>query len=398
MERIHFIETVRLQNILSYGPDSTEFHLGPLNVLIGPNASGKSNFIEALSILAAAPVDIQTPFREGGGVSEWIWKGTPQAQTATVEATLAYRVNPKRPLRYRLSFTPDYQARFVLNDEVIEDACFYAPASAPKSYYSYRNGQPEIRAKGDDLSERLLTREDVKSDQSILSQVRDPMSYLELTIIGAVFSNIYFYREFPLGRSSRIRLPQQVDLPQHALTEDGSNLAVILNYLQNDPGARKRIQQWMQEFYPSIRHIHSRFLGGTVQVFFEEDKLNSNIPATRLSDGSLHFLCLLIALINPHTPSLICIEEPETGLHPDVIPGLAKLLVEASERSQIIVTTHSDILVDALSETPEAVVICEKVDGATQLRRLDADKLKIWLDKYRLGELWTRGQLGGNLW
>ena len=86
------------------------------------------------------------------------------------------------------------------------------------------------------------------------------------------------------------------------------------------------------------------------------------------------------------------------GLHPDVIPKLAKLLVEASERSQIFVTTHSDILVDALSDTPEAVVICEKVDGATQLRRLDKDELQVWLEKYRLGELWTSGHLGGNLY
>lgn len=86
------------------------------------------------------------------------------------------------------------------------------------------------------------------------------------------------------------------------------------------------------------------------------------------------------------------------GLHPDVIPKLAKLLVEASERSQIIVTTHSDILVDALSDTPEAVIICEKVDGATQFQRLNADDLKVWLDKYRLGDLWTSGHLGGNLY
>ena len=86
------------------------------------------------------------------------------------------------------------------------------------------------------------------------------------------------------------------------------------------------------------------------------------------------------------------------GLHPDMIPKLAKLLVEASERSQIFVTTHSDIFVDALTDTPEAVVICEKIDGATQLRRLDADDLKVWLEKYRLGELWTSGELGGNLY
>ena len=87
-------------------------------------------------------------------------------------------------------------------------------------------------------------------------------------------------------------------------------------------------------------------------------------------------------------------------MHPDIIPEVAKLLVEASSRSQIFVTTHSDILVDALTDVPETVIVCEKVDGATQLRRLDADELKPWIAeyKYRLGELWTRGQIGGNRW
>ena len=86
------------------------------------------------------------------------------------------------------------------------------------------------------------------------------------------------------------------------------------------------------------------------------------------------------------------------GLHPDIIPEVAKLLIEASSRSQIFVTTHSDVLVDALSEVPAAVVVCEKVDGATQLRRLDAESLEPWLKEYGLGHLWTRGELGGNRW
>ena len=86
------------------------------------------------------------------------------------------------------------------------------------------------------------------------------------------------------------------------------------------------------------------------------------------------------------------------GCIPDIIPEVAKLLIEASSRSQIFVTTHSDVLVDALSEVPEAVVVCEKVDGATQLRRLDKESLEPWLKEYGLGHLWTRGELGGNRW
>ena len=135
---------------------------------------------------------------------------------------------------------------------------------------------------------------------------------------------------------------------------------------------------------------------GSVQVFLKEG--NVTIPATRLSDGTLRYLCLLAILCNPNLPSLVCLEEPELGLHPDVLPGLADLLREASERCQLIVTTHSDTLVDALTDTPESIVICEKDNGQTKLKRLDKDELSHWLEKYRLGELWTSGELGGTRW
>ena len=122
------------------------------------------------------------------------------------------------------------------------------------------------------------------------------------------------------------------------------------------------------------------------------------VPATRLSDGTLRYLCLLAILCHPNPPPLVCIEEPELGLHPDVLPTLAELLKEASERCQLIVTTHSDILVDAMSDRPEAVLVAEKHESGTVLRRLEASKLKPWLEKYRLGALWTRGEIGGTRW
>ncbi len=95
---------------------------------------------------------------------------------------------------------------------------------------------------------------------------------------------------------------------------------------------------------------------------------------------------------------MICIEEPEFGLHPDIIPSIAELLIETSQRTQLIVTTHSDTLVSALSEVPEAVVVCERDDQGTKLRRLDPDNLKEWLERYRLGDLWAKGEIGGNRW
>ena len=85
-------------------------------------------------------------------------------------------------------------------------------------------------------------------------------------------------------------------------------------------------------------------------------------------------------------------------MHPDVLPELSRLLVESSERTQVIVTTHSDILVDTMTERPEAVVVCEKHEGKTEMIRLKKEDLSVWLDKYRLGQLWTMGQLGGTRW
>ena len=107
---------------------------------------------------------------------------------------------------------------------------------------------------------------------------------------------------------------------------------------------------------------------------------------------------MLAILLDPEPPRFLGIEEPELGLHPDMLPKLADLLVDASSRCQLLVTTHSDILVDALSERPESVVVCEKHDGQTSMRRLDRSDLKVWLEKYSLGELWTSGDLGGVRW
>lgn len=421
MKGVRFIRTIRLENILSYGPSAAEFPLEPLNVLIGPNASGKSNLIDALSLLAAAPRDIQVPIRAGGGVHEWLWKGEvgPDAETndfilalneilqightATVDVTVEYPKGIIMPLRYRLSFNQsELGTRFDLRDEAVENE---HPQTAdheePYFYYRYQNGNPVINVGqhvGEPRSARRLAREDVKHDQSILSQRRDRDFYPELTYLAERFEKMGFYREFQLGRRTPMRVSQPADLVQDYLLEDASNLALVLSDLLNQPLVKRQILDRLRVFYPSFNDVRIDVSGGKVQIYFEEHGLRKSVPALRLSDGSLRYLCLLAVLCHPSPPLVVCIEEPELGLHPDMIPEVAKLLIEASSRCQIFVTTHSDILVDALSEVPESVVVCEKFDGATQLRRLNADELKPWLENYRLGELWTRGEIGGNRW
>ena len=152
----------------------------------------------------------------------------------------------------------------------------------------------------------------------------------------------------------------------------------------------------LRAFYEDVEDYHVAIQFGTVQTFLEEGK--TSIPATRLSDGTLRYLCLLTILCHPDPPPLICLEEPELGLHPDILPDLVGLMRVASERCQLIVTTHSDVIVDALTDTPDSVVVCEKHRGSTTLKRLNAAELAHWLEDYRLGELWSSGELGGNRW
>jgi len=120
------------------------------------------------------------------------------------------------------------------------------------------------------------------------------------------------------------------------------------------------------------------------------------VPATRLSDGMIRFITLLAILLRLGRARLICLEEPEMGLHPDALSLIAELLLEASQDTQVIVTTQSDVLVSALSEYAESVIVCDNVAGASHFRRIESDKLRFWMDKYQLGEIWRVGELGGN--
>lgn len=385
------IKSIKLNNFLSFGCCTKELTLAPLNIVIGPNGSGKSNLIEAIELIKSAPKDFLTPIRDGGGVRDWLWKGATKISPATIDAVF---INPKGQieLRYFLSFT-EVSQRFEIVDEKVEKENPESGHDQPYFYYRFQNGHSVLNVNG---QQRRLQHEEIDPTQSILAQRKDPDQYPELTFLGNSFSKIKLYREWSFGRYTVPRLPQKADLPNDVLEADASNLGLVLNRLRREPSVKKRLLKALRALYDGIDDYDVHIEGGTVQVFFQEGRFT--VPATRLSDGTLRYLCLLAILCHPTPPPLICIEEPELGLHPDVLPTLAELMKEASERCQLIVTTHSDVLVDAMTDQPESVVVCEKGDDGTVLRRLSADDLKPWLEKYRLGELWIRGEIGGTRW
>ncbi len=409
MEGKRLLRTLRLTNLLSYGPEGEEIELQPLNVLIGPNGSGKSNLIEAIGLLKAAPSDISVPIRAGEGFSEWTWKGEEEEESSNSEAspsvdikieTVVSRPKGAVPLRYRFRLASVGQ-RLEVADEAIEEAVEATPGKRDRYLYRDQDGQPVLttsqvdsHAVSIELGERSVRPKDISLSQSILSQRKDPERYPELSYLGNVFSEIRLFRGCSLGVDSPLRGPQRADQPSDFLLEDGRNLGIVLNDLLNRPPTKKRLLDELRRFYEPADDLATKIYAGTVDTYLHEHGFG--IPAARLSGGTLRYLCLLVVLCHPSPPPLVCIEDPEIGLHPDILPRVGDLLIEASSRMQLVVTTHSDVLVSALSDVSEAVIVCEKDHEETRLKRLEPKLLADWLEKYSLGELWRMGETGGN--
>lgn len=390
-----FLHEITIRNLLSFGTDSKPFALRPLNVLIGPNGSGKSNLLEIIGLLQAAPKDLSEPILEGGGALEWLHKysSLTKNQSASIVATVRIAGGGSTvDFRHDLRFAQLMNNLFVDNESV--------------TFERKENGQVEshietrsnvlhpIEGRHPKLIE--VNRQMVDESISMLALIREPVRHPATTGVGNFYRSIKIYREWSFGRRSSIRMPQSASARSEFLEENCSNLGLVLNGLRRHPVAKQTILDHLQDIYADITDYDVQVYGGSVQVYLEEGKVT--IPATRLSDGTLRYLCLLAILCHPNPPPLICIEEPELGLHPDVLPRLGKLIKEASERTQLIITTHSDILLDAFRQEPEDVVVTEKHDGQTVFKRLDGDKLAVWLEKYSLSNLWSSGQLGGNRW
>ena len=400
---MQFVRSLGLSGLLSFPPDMGPFELQSLNVLIGPNGSGKSNIIEALGLLRATPTDFANAIREGGGATEWFWQGDTPRRVAKIEVetgdeSTGLHTPSGRALRYRLEFV-SVNNRIEVSDEAIEETKPAPGHDEPHFHYRFQRGRPVINVSDSsrisELSARYLQREDLLPDQSVLAQRKDPDLYPELTWLGRQVANIQMFRDWTFGRYTAPRRPQPADLPEDRLLPDGRNLALVLNQIEHHKASLK-LNEMLKHFFPRFERMSTKVSGGTIQFYLHETGFGSPIPATRLSDGTIRFVALLATLLTPSPPPLVCIDEPELGLHPDAVSLLADLLIEASDRMQLIVATHSDALVSALTNIPEAIVACERAGAATTLRRLDPAKLSHWLDEYRLGDLWRMGELGAN--
>ncbi|MGY3089825.1 putative ATPase [Hymenobacter sp. UYAg731] len=390
---VRLLRSITLRNILSFGPDTPPLELRALNVLIGPNGSGKSNLLDAVELLKKAP-DAEN-LRAELKADHWLWKGKPEAYDIiiSVDTRLKYRADVTHSMEIDTVFTLDPYSWIVT--ELILSKRYLNNDSEFKVEFESGTGTGTAKVNSQE-SLIEVPRAELNYAASSLFQFRNPHSYSILTHLGEEYRRIRLYREWTFGRNSTPRLPRRTDERNDFLAEDGSNLGLVLNKLRTYPEVKDQFISALNELYEGIKDFDVLVEGGSAQIFLREG--NTSIPATRLSDGTLRYLCLLAILLHPTPPPLICLEEPELGLHPDAVVAVGKLILQASERTQLIITTHSDILVDVLGQVPENIVVCEKHDGQTHMTRLNEADLRGWLERYSLSQLWTKGKLGGTRW
>lgn len=347
--------------------------LSPLTVVTGANGTGKSSLYRALRLLADASRDgaIAALAREGG-VSSTLWAGPEQGakKGRPVQGTVR-----TRPVELRLGFGGDEygyaldfglprpgETMFNLDPEFKREALWTGPVLRPSALLADRAGQV-VRARGVDGAWGAPVR--IGLTDSMLSALAEP----EVLLLRDRMRSWRFYDQFRTDRDAPARQPR-IGTRTPVLDHEGADLPAALQTIR-EVGASAALDDAVADAFPGSR-VHVVDHDGRFGLRFHQHGLLRPLDAAELSDGTLRYLLWVAALLTPRPPELLVLNEPETSLHPDLLPPLGHLITTAATRSQVVVVTHSGTLVGALEKA--GVLTLVKESGSTVLEgqgRLD---------------------------
>lgn len=374
--------------------ESLDLAMGPLTVLIGPNGSGKSNIFDVFDLLSSgAEGKLVDAFVTRGGFDVVRFRDANRAQfTFEFDNYGAFHQEGCK-VTYKLDLRPQNLIAHVGFEQVLvgpklghTHAMVVAQAQFGKGLFrSVESGEKE-EPKGLESAAELA-----------ISQVRDQTAHPTPYKLAREMSSWRVYAPIGTGKDSLVRRAQLLRLGLR-VAPDGGNLASVLHAIMNDlPAVRDEMLDVLRTVCPSFQRLSFSLEGGdgTIVLRWWEEPFSRDygFSANVLSDGTLRLLMLVAILMTPDPPPLICIDEPELGLHPDWIKIIGELMQSASQRTQLVVSTHSPELVSMMQ--PSQVVVVEKEDGRTTAKRLSDEDFTHWLDKFRLGDLWRAGHFGG---
>ena len=343
-----------------------DFELKSLNIIIGANGVGKSNFITFFKLLnALIEGNLNRFIRDSGGAVDQLFGGPKNTQKMEFSTRFG-----TRGFRFNLVSTPS-------NDIAIEDeARFYSLG---------RHSWWNLGDSSTGVSHMVAEVKDNTDNARYSKPVYDAINSWKI---------YHFHDTSPTAPMRRYEIIQD----NKVLRMDASNIGAFLLKLKNEKrkeykeivDAIKLVTPFFEDF-----QLEPRKSGEKEEVNLSWIQKGSDYPMQpyHLSDGSIRFICLATALLQPDPPSTIIIDEPELGLHPAAISILAELIRAASERTQVVIATQSPELINYFSI--EDIIVANRKDSSTILTRLDEKDYEDWLEDYSVGELWNKNVIAG---
>jgi len=360
------LETISIKGYKSIR-ELESFPLTSLNVLIGANGSGKTNFISAFKLLnQIEDENLQRFIGQQGGADTLLYFG--QKTTSLLELKLQFGSNG-----YSCALVPAAGDTLIFE---MEEVWFHDKQNYPKPY--------EVGLGGGQRETRLYEYSQSSPKKAIADHVLEAMQSWR----------VYHFHDTSAGS----KIKQKGDLGDNeVLRADASNLAAFLYLLREteEPYYRKIVStiRLVAPFFDDFSLRPDPLNPEKIQLEWREVGSDAYFNAHVLSDGTLRFICLATLLLQPKLPSTILIDEPELGLHPYAITVLAALLRSAATETQVIVSTQSVPLVNQFA--PEDIIVVDRGDRQSTFTRLGEKDLAGWLDDYGLGDLWEKNLLGG---
>jgi predicted ATPase len=363
--------------------------LRQLNVITGPNGSGKSNLYRALRLLAeTAQGGLIPSLAREGGLQSTLWAGPESFSRSVVRGEYPVQGGPRKELvNLRLGFAGDEfgycidlglpaptRSAFALDPEIKRECIWNGPLLRPAALLVDRRG-PIVRTRGCDGAWNTNSHQ-ISTFDSMMTQFADPRNAPEMLTLREQIRSWRFYDHIRTDAEAPARLPQ-IGTHTPVLSNDGRDLAAALQTIK-EIGDSNVLDAAVEDAFPgsriSVSNAYGRF-----EVAMEQHGLLRPLKTTELSDGTIRYLLWIAALLTPRPPALLVLNEPETSLHPDLLPALARLIALAGQRSQVLVVSHAARLIAALAEQPGChSIVLEKQLGETKLVGVDKLTAPAW--------------------
>jgi predicted ATPase len=347
-----------------------------LNLVTGPNGSGKSNLYRALRLLAeTAQGRVITSLAREGGLQSTLWAGPESFSRAVLRGDHPVQgTTRKKPVSLRLGFAGDdfgyaidlglpapSRSAFGHDPEIKRECVWNGPVLRPSSLLVDRRG-PLVRSRGHGAEWDVVTQ-DLATFDSMMTHCADPRHTPEMLMLREHIRGWRFYDQFRTDTGGPSRLPQ-IGTHTPVLANDGADFAAAIQTIR-EIGDVEALNESIDDAFPGAR-VSVTNTAGWFEVEMQQHGLLRPLKAAELSDGTLRYLLWVAALLTPRPPGLLVLNEPETSLHPDLLPALARLVARAAERSQVLVVSHAAALIDALQQQPACnSILLDKSFGET---------------------------------